>query len=194
LLAAVAAPNAQPTVADAARTLIATRTKAAEASRCASEPARTLFMDTIPRDDLGAPRLPDVLRRFGLNALGERLRLEVEWLPTVNDRDSQRPGRHLSEVRIPQDYAYFDGHFPGYPILPGAAQLGELVLPCVRRARPDLGPLTGMSRLKFLGRIQPGDTVSVLVEWTGDDAQADFSVRCQDKICAAGRLSFGPTD
>jgi 3-hydroxymyristoyl/3-hydroxydecanoyl-(acyl carrier protein) dehydratase len=95
-------------------------------------------------------------------------------------------------VRIPEDYAYFEGHFPGYPILPGAVQLAELVLPCVRQARPDLGPMRGMSQLKFLGRILPGDEVVVLLTFDQGESMVDFTLRTRTLVASTGRLAFAP--
>jgi len=86
--------------------------------------------------------------------------------------------------------AFFQGHFPGYPLLPGAAQLSEIVLPCVRRALPALGRLKRMLRLKFQERILPGDELAVVLSVAADPSQIDFSLQRAGLVCAAGRLTF----
>ncbi|HEY2735976.1 MAG TPA: hypothetical protein VGI70_18390, partial [Polyangiales bacterium] len=98
--------------------------------------------------------------------------------------------RRVFRAHVPPDYGYFAGHFTGYPILPGAAQLSELVLPCVRRARPELGPLRQMSRIKFANRIKPDERVDVELAWRNDEPQIDFALRRGDAICSAGKLNF----
>lgn len=101
--------------------------------------------------------------------------------------------RRLERVfgaKVPDNYGYFEGHFPGYPILPGAAQLSELVLPCVRRARPELGRLVRMVRLKFQERILPDDDIIIALAFPADPSQVDFTLRRGTVTCASGRLSF----
>lgn len=102
----------------------------------------------------------------------------------------ERQGRRL---RVPSRYGYFAGHFTGYPILPGAAQLSEIVLPCVRSARPELGRLVKMARLKFQERILPDDVVEVHLAAAQDASCVDFSLRRGETVCASGRLWFEPS-
>jgi hypothetical protein len=98
--------------------------------------------------------------------------------------------RAVYQIHVPATYVYFEGHFPGHPILPGAAQLSEMVLPCVRRARPELGPLTRMTRIKFQERIKPDELIAVALSFPSDPLQVDFSLRRGETVCAAGRLTF----
>jgi 3-hydroxymyristoyl/3-hydroxydecanoyl-(acyl carrier protein) dehydratase len=153
------------------------------------EPARILLRDRVPRDALGEVRRAALLRGFTLRADGEPLRVDVDF-GEHEARLIDGRAEHEFHLHVPEDYAYFDGHFPGYPILPGAAQLGELVMPCVRRARPALGQLSAMSQLKFLGRILPGDAVQVVLAFREAEATVDFTLRCRSAVAATGRLTF----
>ncbi|MFM2417216.1 MAG: hypothetical protein RL385_1939, partial [Pseudomonadota bacterium] len=101
------------------------------------------------------------------------------------------PGMHAFQLQVPTDYAYYDGHFAGYPIMAGAVQLGEVVLPCVRRAHPQLGMLQQVTRLKFTGRIQPGDQICVELVRKGEAASVDFTIKRDATLCAGGTLLFG---
>lgn len=99
----------------------------------------------------------------------------------------------VRQVRVPERYGYFNGHFAGYPLLPGAAQLSELVIPFVRALQPELGRLTRMARLKFQERIVPNDLIEVSLTFA-DAASAErgveFVLRRDEKVCASGRLWF----
>jgi 3-hydroxymyristoyl/3-hydroxydecanoyl-(acyl carrier protein) dehydratase len=99
-----------------------------------------------------------------------------------------------ADVRVPDDYVYFEGHFDGYPILAGVVQLHELLLPLVQRVRADLGPLRELTQLKFLGRILPGDALEVTLRFAADQPDCRFQIVRGDETCSAGRLRFGPTE
>jgi 3-hydroxymyristoyl/3-hydroxydecanoyl-(acyl carrier protein) dehydratase len=113
----------------------------------------------------------------------------LRWAESTR-REHADSVEHRTRVEVPSDYGYFDGHFAGYPILPGAAQLSELVLPCVRRAWPELGALKQMARLKFTGRIQPGETIDVVLSARTGGTSVDFALRRAEVLCSAGTLSF----
>jgi 3-hydroxymyristoyl/3-hydroxydecanoyl-(acyl carrier protein) dehydratase len=97
------------------------------------------------------------------------------------------------DVTIPERYAWFLGHFDGYPILAGAVQLLELVQPIVDRARPDFGPVHELRRLKFTGRITPGDTVTVTLRFAEHERACDFEIAKGTTRCSGGRLGFYPS-
>jgi 3-hydroxyacyl-[acyl-carrier-protein] dehydratase len=84
----------------------------------------------------------------------------------------------------------FDGHYPGFPILPGL-YLVEYVHSLVRAARPVTRP-TALELVKFRRPVYPGDTVTIkagLVE-------ASESIRCRAQVLVDGaevaevRLSY----
>jgi 3-hydroxymyristoyl/3-hydroxydecanoyl-(acyl carrier protein) dehydratase len=133
-----------------------------------------------------------VFQLFGRRRVGRRLTFELNWLDASASEDGSSQ-RRVYRAQVPEDYGYFEGHFPGYPILPGAAQLSELIMPAVRRARPELGCLRGMSRLKFLERVQPGQTVEVALSWRAAELTIAFELRRETIVCAAGRLTFTAT-
>jgi hypothetical protein len=156
-----------------------------------SSQAELLQLREIRRDAIGRFQPSELLRQFRLRPNGEPISFDLSLGPSTS-RELVGAIEHRTEVQIPRDYPYFDGHFPGYPILPGAAQLSELVLPCVRRARPELRRLMQMSRLKFSGRIQPGDTISVALTLRPDSPALDFALWRGSSLCAAGSLTFAP--
>lgn len=73
---------------------------------------------------------------------------------------SDEPSGAVSvDVTVPHDLRYFEGHFPGDPIVPGVAQLTAIAEAQARRAFPALGPSAGVKRLKFMEALRPGDTL-----------------------------------
>lgn len=107
----------------------------------------------------------------------------------------QREGRTVRvPVRVPEDLAYLEGHFPGNPIVPGVAQLVSLAEVRARAAWPELGPVAGVRRLKFMRGLYPGDELVVELTRTEDAARVTFRIRCGDAECTKGTLLFRASD
>jgi len=81
-------------------------------------------------------------------------------------------------------------------VLAGAAQLKDLILPMVARAFPELGSVRSMSRIKFSGRIVPGDALTVRVVCGPKKGRVEFEIRKPGEVCSRGVLTLdpGPTD
>ena len=111
--------------------------------------------------------------------------------------ESGRAGEQTTEAfstQLPDDYAFFEGHFPGYPILAGAVQLQELVLPCLRQVRSDETRLAGLSSVKFPARIQPGDRLQVSLRFTDGSPRVRFEIRRGEALCTHGQLELATAD
>jgi 3-hydroxymyristoyl/3-hydroxydecanoyl-(acyl carrier protein) dehydratase len=140
----------------------------------------------LTRNGAGRHDRVSLLRLFGRDADTTPL----SWQLTI-----EREQGSVRHVRVPERYGYFNGHFPGYPLLPGAAQLSELVVPFVRAVEPELGRLTRMARLKFQERIVPNDLIEVrltfaAVDNTASERSVEFALRRGESVCASGRLWF----
>ena len=135
-------------------------------------PRRILAAERLPREENGKLTRAALLSLFDYTADGRPIRRELEWLG--DDR-----------LRVPETYLYFDGHFPGYPILPGAAQLLEIVAAGVAR-RGEARAIDRFSRLKFLGRILPGDELTLELKEAAEGA-LDFSIRTPRELASSGR-------
>jgi 3-hydroxyacyl-[acyl-carrier-protein] dehydratase len=96
-------------------------------------------------------------------------------------------------TRLPADWACFEGHFPGYPVLAGAVQLHALVLPCLRRACPDVGPPLRWTAIKFPKRIGPGEDLQVSLDFREGSCEVAFEITRDGVRCTEGRLSL-PAD
>lgn len=64
-----------------------------------------------------------------------------------------------------------------------AVQLHEIVVPGLRSIYGD-GVVRQVSRMKFTGRIQPGDRVELEIQ--GPSEAAEFQLRKDGKLCASG--------
>lgn len=91
-------------------------------------------------------------------------------------------------VEVPEDMLYFQGHFPGFPILPGVAQIVPLVLAQVREAWPELDQPRRLSRLKFRQPVFPGATLELRLERRG--AQVRFRLAGGARASSEGSLDY----
>jgi acyl-coenzyme A synthetase/AMP-(fatty) acid ligase len=152
-------------------------------------PRRILPVDALPKELNGKMPRDRLLRLFGYQADGRPVNWTLEWgEPAIA---SEADGESLEiPVRVPEDYAWFEGHFEEYAVLAGAAQLKELILPVVARAFPELGAVMAMSRIKFSGRITPGNSLIVRVERCAKKGRVEFEIRKTTGVCARGILSL----
>jgi len=72
-------------------------------------------------------------------------------------------GKLTAGARFEADSAWFDGHFPGRPILPGIAQLG-MVTDVLHHHTAGKLRVTGFKRVRFRRVIQPGDELHISLE------------------------------
>jgi 3-hydroxymyristoyl/3-hydroxydecanoyl-(acyl carrier protein) dehydratase len=102
---------------------------------------------------------------------------------------------HEQDLELPAELVFFQGHFPGAPVLAGAAQLEALVLPGVAQVRPDLGPLARATRIKFHRPLGPGDRVTLHMSFPPagpQGGQVGFRITRDAVVCTAGTLHFAP--
>jgi len=93
------------------------------------------------------------------------------------------------EARVPADLAFFEGHFPGSPVLPGFVQLHWVAE--LSRARLSVDPLwTRIEVLKFREPLLPGDAFSLQVEVERGAAEVGlrFALRRDARTISEGRL------
>ena len=158
-------------------------------------PRRILPVDDLPREENGKVPRERLLRLFGLRSDGQPANWTLGWgeiVATTPITPTTQEGAH-AKVSLPADYAWFEGHFDGYPVLAGAVQMKELVLPMVTKAFPELGPLKTMNRVKFLERIVPGDHLVVRVERAIGSSRVRFEISKRGaELCSVGHLVLGP--
>ncbi|MEZ4385842.1 MAG: hypothetical protein R3A79_31275 [Nannocystaceae bacterium] len=105
------------------------------------------------------------------------------------ERDEERERVRVA-VEVPDDMLYFSGHFPGYPILPGVAQLVPLVVGQIRGAWADLAHPRRLSRLKFRQPIFPGARLELVLERRAGAARVQFRLLRDGRTCSEGTLDY----
>jgi 3-hydroxymyristoyl/3-hydroxydecanoyl-(acyl carrier protein) dehydratase len=94
--------------------------------------------------------------------------------------------RTLHDIAVPADHPAFAGHFPGKPILPGAALL-DAVLPTIAAELGwDLGACE-IAAAKFLGIVRPGAALQLSFALRPEGSVA-FTVRETGRNVASGIL------
>lgn len=91
-------------------------------------------------------------------------------------------------VHVPAGLFAFEGHFPGDPVLPGVAQLVNLVLDRVHHLWPDFGQPRRVTRLKFRQKIGPDDLLELHLERAA--AEVRFELHRGPELCTQGCLDF----
>lgn len=152
-------------------------------------PRRILGAEVLPKEANGKIERTELLRMFGLGPEGCPPNWNLVWGEPKVDRTPERESYEVS-VRVPEDYAWFEGHFDRFPVLAGATQLKELILPTVERGFPELGDVETMSRIKFSGRITPGDSLTVRVARGAKRQRVEFEIRKSTELCAKGVLDL----
>jgi 3-hydroxyacyl-[acyl-carrier-protein] dehydratase len=115
------------------------------------------------------------------------------WLDRVLDIS----GKTIrAEKKVPEDLPLFQGHYPGYPLMPGvllceavfqagALLIGELMQGEATGARSGVPVLTRILGAKFKREVRPGDILEIaasLVERMGPAWLLKGSVRVGGKI------------
>jgi 3-hydroxyacyl-[acyl-carrier-protein] dehydratase len=102
-----------------------------------------------------------------------------------------------AETTLEPGSLWFDGHFPGKPILPGIAQLA-LAFDAIqehskRKGRPVA--LSGISRVRFRQFIMPGDTVLITAApEKGDPSLYKFRVTVGGQLACSGSMKTAPVN
>ncbi len=143
------------------------------------------LVDAMPRDDRG--KLP----RAALEALALARPREPRKLAERRDEDALH-----REIEVPRDLASLEGHFPGWPLVPGVAQLGW----AVEAAEELLGQrldVRGVEVLKFKEVLLPGARATLEVLATADDRARErvrFRIATAEGEVSSGRIHVAPRE
>jgi 3-hydroxyacyl-[acyl-carrier-protein] dehydratase len=80
-------------------------------------------------------------------------------------------GHAGAEVTVSPDEPVFAGHYPGFPILPGACVVEYVRLAAldVLGGRPGRWTMAAIESSRFLEPVLPGDRLVFDLAWSGDD-------------------------
>ena len=140
-------------------------------------PKRYRFVHELPRNAQGKVQASELRGLFKTSF--------VE--PFVLD---ERRGEGCWEGRLAFDpeAPYFQGHFPGFPVLAGVVQLGVAhhFAECLLRRKITLKTV---KKMKFSGVVQPDDIV-VLSLSVLSPSRVAYTYRKGDNVCATGVMEF----
>ena len=97
-----------------------------------------------------------------------------------------------ASIAIPADGAWFEGHFPGRPILPGVAVLA-LVLDTLARESRNPVSLRGIVFTRLRQLVLPGDRLELATRELGN-GHTRFDLRREGALVANGELILGHPD
>ncbi|WP_068777430.1 3-hydroxyacyl-ACP dehydratase FabZ [Paenibacillus sp. FJAT-26967] len=94
---------------------------------------------------------------------------------------------------------FFQGHFPGYPVMPGVlitealAQVGAFAILNVEANHGKIGLLAGIDNFRFRRQVVPGDTLTLEVNITrlkGSIGKGQATAKVGDELVAEGEIMF----
>lgn len=149
-------------------------------------PRRFHFVDALPRAATGKLARPQLLQWLEQRAMPRVLQV-LERAVLAQDAQGQATAARY-ELRVPANFYYFLGHFPGLPIVPGVAELQCAVIPAVAELRPTWRSLRRVSKLKFRHVIHPNERLTLNLQLS--DYTVDFELIRHGLPCASGRMHW----
>ncbi|VVP17205.1 acyl-CoA synthetase family protein [Pseudomonas fluorescens] len=146
---------------------------------------------------LALPRRWRLLRQMPLNSQGKLPQADIEALllgprpkaPEVLEQ-TETDGEWSLQLSVPPDLAYFSGHFPKAPVLPGVVQV-EWALNLGRQLLNLSGAFAGMEVLKFQQLVRPGDEIQLHLRFDPERGKLYFAYRNDTATCSSGRILLG---
>lgn len=165
------------------RTLLAElRTGLAEAFEAVTQPRRWRLVDEWPADELGK------VTQAALRGLFNQGPAPQE--PTLLFVRRPVPGQVELGLLLPPSLHWFQGHFPGFPILPGVVQVHWAVAQAARELGL-AGPWRGLQALKFQRPLRPGQSVTLGLKACPDGKAFDFAYTSEGGRHSSGRVRLG---
>ncbi|HEF4760373.1 TPA: acyl-CoA synthetase family protein [Pseudomonas putida] len=145
-------------------------------------------------ETIALPRRWRLLRQMPLNAQGKLPQADVEALllaprpktPQVLEQ-VETEGEWSLQLAVPPDLAYFSGHFPKAPVLPGVVQV-EWAMSLGQQLMNLPEKFAGMEVLKFQQLVRPGDEVQLHLRFDPTRGKLYFAYRNETATCSSGRI------
>lgn len=111
---------------------------------------------------------------------------KIVWKISPGEAD----GVIIAQGVVPSGSAWFDGHFPEAPILPGVAQLA-MVVDILKETLCRTVTVTRLSRVRFKSAIHPEDKVTVEINpKAGAALTYAFQISCGSEPASGGFLTI----
>lgn len=143
-------------------------------------PRRWRFVHELKETSMGKVSVPDLMTLFDAKTPQATL---------LERNDSEA----LFCLTVPAMSPYFEGHFPGFPILPGVTQLQWAAL-LGKDVFGIEGNFTELLNLKFVNPVLPGSSLLVRLKWekTSGRLTTDWRGHAGEKYSSA-TFVFSPT-
>ncbi|GGK22212.1 Acyl-coenzyme A synthetase/AMP-(fatty) acid ligase [Pseudomonas koreensis] len=146
---------------------------------------------------LALPRRWRLVRQLPLNSQGKLPQADIDALllaprpktPQVLEQ-VETAGEWSLQLAVPADLAYFSGHFPKAPVLPGVVQV-EWALQLGQQLLDLPGKFAGMEVLKFQQLVRPGDEIQLHLRFDRERGKLYFAYRNDTATCSSGRILLG---
>lgn len=118
----------------------------------------------------------------------------------VDKIDEIQPGKKATGIKnVTANEPFFQGHFPGNPIMPGVlilealAQVGCVAMLSLDENKGKLGVFAGINELRFRRQVAPGDTLRLEAEMIAlkrGIGKAKVKAAVDGEIAAEGEIMF----
>ncbi len=92
----------------------------------------------------------------------------------------------FGQFTIPAESLWFDGHFPGEPVLPGISMLC-MVQELIRKANPGIR-ITGLRRTRFRQVVHDNAFLNIKIEWEyqSNSRVVSFDITGNENLICSG--------
>ncbi len=114
------------------------------------------------------------------------------------------PGKKAVGIKnVTINEPFFQGHFPGNPIMPGVlqvealAQVGASAVLAMEEYKGKLAVFAGIDKLRFKGQVVPGDILRLEVEITSmrrNIGKGQAAAYVDDQVVCKGEIMFALVD
>ncbi len=122
----------------------------------------------------------------------------------IDEVESFQPGEYaICYKNVNESEYYFQGHFPGNPIMPGVliteslAQAGAVAILSLEENKSKNALFAGIDKLKFKRMVKPGDRLKLevkIIKRKGPIGVGEAIASVDGEIAAKGELTFALVD
>jgi len=144
------------------------------------------FLAELPSDERG--KVPQAALRRLFERSGERPR--TPWLLG----EQRSTGKLVRQLAVPRDLAQLEGHYEGFPVVPGVVQLGWAMQAAVALLGHAPAPQR-IDALKFPALLRPGDRVQLELCLEPGDTRLRFrltELAKPSRVFSSGRCQLEP--